>query len=173
MATKNPRITITLTPELHAVLRRLSDLTSNSQSGIVAELLTSSLPVFERMCEVLDAAQKLKEHGLSAPQAVRDSLDRAQAKLEGQMSLVLEAFDEGGRPLLEQAEKVGRRKAGAGGTRSAGGPAPAVRRSSTPVPVTRGSGTPKSRPGIAKATQPRQHQQPPKAAGKGVRNGKV
>jgi hypothetical protein len=173
MATKNPRITITLTPELHAVLRRLSELTENSQSGIVGELLLSSLPIFERMCSVLEAAQKLKEQGLNAPQAVRDSLDRAQAKLEGQMNLVLDAFNEGGRPLLEHAEKVGRRKGGAGGARSAGGPDSAVRRSPTPVPVTRGSGTPKSRKGIANATQPRTAQQPPKATGKRVSNGKV
>lgn len=171
MATTNPRITITLTPELHAVLRRLSSLTSNSQSAIVAELLTSSLPVFGRMCSVLEAASKLKEQGLNAPQAVRDSLERAQEKLEQQLNLALETMEEGGRPLLEQAEKVGRRSGGAGGARSAGGAAAPNRRPSTPVPVTRGSGTPKSRVGIAKATQQRKDQQPPKKAGKGVRNG--
>jgi hypothetical protein len=144
MATKNPRITITLTPELHAVLRRLSTLTDNSQSGIVGDLLISSLPVFERMCSVFEAARKLREHGFNAPQAVRDSLDRAQVKLENQMNLVLEVFDEGGRPLLEQAENVRRRKVGAGATGSAAGPDSAFLGSPTPVPVTRGSGHPKS-----------------------------
>ena len=60
MPAVNPRITITITPELHAVLRRLSELSGQSQSGIVGELLGESVPVFERMVTVLEAAQKLK-----------------------------------------------------------------------------------------------------------------
>jgi hypothetical protein len=138
----NPRITITLTPQLHAVLRQLSSLTGNSQSSIVGDLLETSLPVFERMCTVLDAAHRLKEEGLKAPEAVKDSLARAQERLEQQLNLVLDTVDDGAKPLLEVAESVNRRRAGAGGTRRAGGSASARRAVTTPVPVTRGSGHP-------------------------------
>lgn len=173
MATTNPRITVTLRPEVHAVLRRLADLAETSQSAIVGELLASSLPVFERMAEALDTANRLKAEGMRAPEAIRDSLQRAQQRLEGQLDLALGHLDEGLRPLLQDAERVDRRAAGDGGRGSRTAAADGRRAASTPVPVTRGSGTPRSRVGIANATQPRQDQQPPKKAGKGVRNGKV
>lgn len=180
MATTNPRITVTLAPEVHAVLRRLARLAGNSQSAIVGDLLLSSLPVFDRMVKALEAAELLKQEGMKAPQAITDSLGRAQARLEKQLDLALGDMDEGIRPMLQAAEKVSRRAAGGrgrGGTRSAGEPRPrtaaGVPAAPTPVPVTRGSGTPKSRSGIAKATQQRQGQQPPKKAGKGVSRGKV
>ena len=56
MATKNPRLTITLQPSLAAQLRRLSELTGNSQSSLIAELLEGSGPVFDRMIKVMEAA---------------------------------------------------------------------------------------------------------------------
>lgn len=172
MATTNPRITVTLAPEVHAVLRRVAQLAGNSQSAIVGDLLLSSLPVFDRMVQALEAAEALKQEGMKAPQAIKDSLERAQAKLESQLELSLGEMDQGLRPMLKEAEKVARRAAGARGTRSRGtGAAEAQEGRSTPVPVTRGSGTPKSRSGIAKATQQRKGNEPPKRAGKGVRNG--
>ena len=61
MATKNPRLTITLQPSLAAQLRRLSELTGNSQSGLIAELLEGSGPVFDRMIKVMEAAKTAKE----------------------------------------------------------------------------------------------------------------
>ena len=61
MATKNPRLTITLTPSLAAQLRRLSELTGNSQSSLIAELLDGSGPVFDKMIQVLEAAAIAKD----------------------------------------------------------------------------------------------------------------
>jgi hypothetical protein len=122
MPTKNPRITVTLTPELHAVMRRMSELTGNSQSAIIGELLNTSMPVFERMVKVMEAALSARDK-MSADVAI--SLLGAQTKIEEQMGLVLDAFDEGSKPILQAAEKIQRK---------------ARRVSSTPVPVTRGSG---------------------------------
>ena len=57
MATSNPRLTITLEPSTAAQLRRMSELTGNSQSQMVSEILAQSSEVFERMIRVLEAAE--------------------------------------------------------------------------------------------------------------------
>ena len=118
MATKNPRLTITLTPSLAAQLRRLSELTGNSQSSLIAELLDGSGPVFDKMIQVLEAAAVAKD---SIRGRIAGDLDEAQRKLEGALSMAQEGFDLFTKPLLEEAEAVGRRarqghaKAGRGG----------------------------------------------------------
>lgn len=130
MPAVNPRITITLQPSTHALLRKLSELTGNSQSAIVGELLQGSEPIFERMTSLLEAAAKLKAQGLQASEEVRLGLEQAHRRLEGQMGLAFEAFDEGGAPLLEQAERVSRRR---GGMRAKPAPGPAARSAATPL----------------------------------------
>jgi hypothetical protein len=106
MPTLNPRVSITLTPAVSAVLKEMSKLTGNSQSAIVGELLETSLPVFERVCTILRAAASVQE---SAKSEIAAGLDRAQSRLEEQIGLQLSDFDEIARPLLDAAEKVDRR----------------------------------------------------------------
>lgn len=130
MPTANPRITITLTPAVHALLKRMSTLTGNSQSAIVAELLETSQPVLQRVVTVLEAAHLAQAN---VGEKVKDSLAVAQAKLERQLGLALETMDEGARPLIDHAEAVKRRRAGAGGTRRAGGAAPVSAPRRTPM----------------------------------------
>jgi hypothetical protein len=139
MPTLNPRLTITLTPAVAAVLKELSTISGSSQSSIVADLLAASLPVFERMTVALRAASTIQE---TARSEIAAGLDRAQAKLESQMGLLLGDMDEGLRPLLEQAERIERRGR-RGGMHAQRAPAMAAPPPlSTPVPVTRGSGHP-------------------------------
>lgn len=129
MPTLNPRITITLRPEVAAVMRRLSVLTGNSQSSMVGELLAESLPVFERMAKVLEAAAQAREQAMQAPAEVSRNLERAQNRIEAQLGLVLDDFDEVVRPLLRDSEKVQRR-----GTRTAARrPVPAAAAVPTPL----------------------------------------
>lgn len=131
MPTVNPRITITLEPSVHAVLRRVSELTGGSMSSMIGELLKQSEPVFTRMVRVMEAAVAARE---SLSTEMVESLDRAQAKLEGQLGLAIDDMDEGFRPILEEAERVKRRAAGAGGARLPRTPAPAARRAArTPL----------------------------------------
>ena len=141
MPTLNPRISITLTPAVSAVLRELSALAGNSQSAIVGELLETSLPVFERVVAALRAASQIQD---SARVEIAAGLERAQHKLEAQMGLLLSEIDEGNRPLLEAAERVTRRGAGgvASGARAARPVAAPKARSglTTPVALTGGSG---------------------------------
>lgn len=135
MPTPNPRITITLEPSTAAQLRRMSTLTGNSQSAMVSELLTQSAPVFDRLIKVLEAAVTAEAE--AKEQAVA-SLERAQQKLEQQLGLALDVFEEGARPLLERAEKVKRRarRSDAGGAPLAGIPPERKRaRISTSTPL--------------------------------------
>ena len=92
MPTSNPRITVTLTPEVHAVLKRMSELTGNSQSAIVGDLLLSSRDVFARVVTVLEAAAVAQG---TVNEEIKAGLDRAQVKLEQQLGLALETLDEG------------------------------------------------------------------------------
>lgn len=108
MPTHNPRITITLEPSTAAQLRRMSALTGNSQSQMVSEILMQSAEVFERLIRVLEAAEVAKQ---AAREETASRLDRAQAKVEKQLGLALDAFDDLSRPLLDDVEKVKRRKA--------------------------------------------------------------
>lgn len=121
----NPRITITLQPAVHAVLRRLSELTGNSQSALVGELLAESLPTFERMAEVLAAADALRAQGMKVPEELAKGLQHTQARIEAQLGLALDDIDAGTRPLLAEAEAIGRRTGrGASRRRPAAGAAP-------------------------------------------------
>jgi hypothetical protein len=96
-------------------MRRMSELTGNSQSAIVGELLDTSMPVFNRVISVLEAAQKAQQ-GLK--DKVAGNLAVAQAQIESQLGLALDTLDDGFRPILEAAEGVRRRAAGAGGKRA-------------------------------------------------------
>ena len=129
MPAKNPRLTITLQPSLAAQLRKLSELTGNSQSALIGELLEGSGPVFDRMIQVLEAAKTAKE---SMRGKLADDMEHAQAKMEGALGLVLEGFDEITASLLDEAEavtrrarrKARRRSAGPSGVLSAAAPTP-------------------------------------------------
>jgi hypothetical protein len=106
MTTKNPRLTITLQPTLAAQLRRLSELTGDSQSAIIAELLEGSAPVFERLIAVLTAAQGAKE---AMKGRLAADMEQAQGKVEAQLGIALEHFDAFTKPLLDEAEAIKRR----------------------------------------------------------------
>ena len=118
MPTKNPRLTITLQPSLAAQLRRLSELTGNSQSALIADLLSGSGPVFDRLIQVLEAAEAAKG---AMKGRITGEMEAAQSKIEGAMGIVMENFDLFTGSLLDEAEAVGRRarqghaKAGRGG----------------------------------------------------------
>lgn len=137
MPTHNPRITVTLTPELAVILEQLSGLTGESKSAIVSDLLSQSAPVFERIIRTLQAAEVLKLQADGGIAEIGAGLARAQARMEAQLGLALDDLEEGTRPILEEAEKVARR-----GRRGMGGARPRRPRgaTTTPVPVTRGLG---------------------------------
>lgn len=87
MPAKYPRLTITMRPALHALLRRLSELTGQSQSALIFELLDGAEPVLTRVIRLLEKAELAKEelHGHLA----RD-MAGAQQRIERQLALSLD-----------------------------------------------------------------------------------
>jgi len=108
---KNPRITVTLTPSLNILLDRLSLASGNSKSGLIAELLEESEPVFNRVLVVLEAAERVKSQ---MQLSVKDGLLDAQQKLEAQLGLTLDEFEKTG-DLFAEIEQVARRSRKGGG----------------------------------------------------------
>jgi hypothetical protein len=119
MPATNPRLTITLQPATAARLRRISELTGNSQSALIAEILDGSAHVFDRLIRVLEAAESMKGE---VRERVGAEMEAAQRKLEKQLGLQLETFDTATGNLLADVEavrrRVARRAAPAGGGRS-------------------------------------------------------
>jgi len=124
MSTTKPRITITLEPVTALQLKRISELTGNSQSSMVSEVLEQAAPVFERLIKILEAAEAAKQSAEAAQQSVMiqsvGHLELAQRRVERQLGLVLDDFDEASAPLLAELEEVQRRsrKSAAKGPRS-------------------------------------------------------
>ena len=106
MPTHKPRLSLTLEPVLAAQLSRLSELTGNSQSKIITEILDGSAEVFARLIVMLEAAQAATEE---AKGKVGRDMKAAQHRLERQLGLMLEDLDEAGAPLLAEVEAVKRR----------------------------------------------------------------
>jgi len=116
MSTIKPRITITLEPVTALQLKRISELTGNSQSSMVSEVLEQATPVFERLIKILEAAEAAKQSAEAAQQSLMiqsvGHLELAQRRVERQLGLLLDDFDESSAPLLAELEEVKRRGAG-------------------------------------------------------------
>lgn len=108
MPTKNPRLTITISPTLHAQLRRLSDLTGNSQSALIADLLAGVGPRVQRVIRTLEIAQAAKA---AMGGTIGESLGVAQELLEKQLGLELgPGWAESVGDLVERAEEPRRHR---------------------------------------------------------------
>jgi galactokinase len=106
MPTKNPRLTMTLSPLMAAQLKRMSELTGNSQASLVSELLEGSTTVFDRLIRVLEAAQGVKNETFSQ---FAGDMKASQAKMEKQLGLMLADFDGVTAPLIDHLEQIPRR----------------------------------------------------------------
>lgn len=118
MGTTKPRISVTLSDPTAATLRQLSELTGNSQSAIIGELLEMSQGVFSRMVRVLKAAQDAQH---TVRTEIVAGIDAAQTRMEAQLGLAIEDMEQWEGKLLSEVEAVQRRakKGGVGGKRSA------------------------------------------------------
>jgi hypothetical protein len=134
MATKNPRISVMLRPESDVILSRLSAVSKQSKSSIIAEFLEETcMPMFERMVVVLEAAANATDE---AKAATKQGFADAEEKLLGVIGMTTDLFDQASRPVMDEAAA----KRTDGGTRKRHSARPD---SAAPPPhVTRGSGTP-------------------------------
>lgn len=145
MPSKNPRLSVVLTPSVAATLAALSEASGDSASSLVRGLLEQVEPALQRMLQLVIAAKEAQgQIGAGAQSSmtrVMDDLQDAMAVADARLGRVV-------RDLVSDAEEVkGRRRAATDD--SGGGAARSVRRVSalgakTPAPVTRGSGGYKS-----------------------------
>lgn len=106
MPAKNPRLTITLQPSVAAQLAELSRLTGDSQSSIIGDLMAQASPVFDRVIRVLSAAQQAKA---DLKDRMASDLEKAQAKIEKQLGIVMQDFDAFTGDLMTEVDAVRRR----------------------------------------------------------------
>lgn len=162
MPSKNPRLSVVLSPSVAATLAALSQETGDSASSLVRGLLDQTAPALERMLELVRAAKAAKGQ---IGEGVRGSMDRVIDDLQDALAVADARTGRVVADLVSQAETVKGRRTGA---RRASGERPSAGLS-TPVPVTRGSGTPrKGRQGAEGGGV-----QAPEVATKGVRRGRV
>lgn len=90
MATKKPRITITLEEPIYQALRVLSDSSGQSMSSIIVEFLGAACPVFERMAAI---SSRVKEQQESERARFKESLISAQNVIEPYAVSVLDQMD--------------------------------------------------------------------------------
>lgn len=76
MPTSKPRITVTLTEEQHAILRRISAAGGQSMSSVISEFMLTAQPALERMAVAL---QQLKQERDADRQVVADVLSELHA----------------------------------------------------------------------------------------------
>ena len=139
MPTKNPRLSVVLSPSLAATLDALSSATGDSASSLVRNILVQTEPALQRATQLIEAAAASRQQ---VGAGVAATMDRVITDLEDALLVADARAGQAIRDLVGEAEAVkGRRRAAAtGGARRSGSALP-----STPVPVTRGSGTGKTR----------------------------
>jgi hypothetical protein len=77
MPTSKPRITVTLTEDQHAILRKISAAGGQSMSGTISEFMLMAQPALERMAVAL---QQLKQDTDADRQSVADMLSELHAE---------------------------------------------------------------------------------------------
>ena len=94
MPTKHTRLTVVVTDEVMGMLDHLSSLTGNSKSSMVGDLLSQSMPTFQRMAELLQAAQSLNLKAVAERDKVTSTLSEAQDRLEEHLGVASREFDQ-------------------------------------------------------------------------------
>jgi hypothetical protein len=138
MATKNPRISVSLTPSLATLLNDLAVETGDSASSLVRGILVQTEPALGRMLQLVRAARDAQGQIGSG---VGRSLQRAAETLEDALAVADARFGRAAGDLVSEAEAVRGRRRPTG----SGGPAAARAAASDPRAVTRGSGVSQGR----------------------------
>jgi predicted DNA-binding protein len=98
MPTAKPRLTITLNPKTHAVLKALSDRQDRSMASLINEVLDDFVPAFQH---VLDAVQALERAEGDKRAQITAQLDAAAKDLHPLMEMILTRAD---RAIAEAVE---------------------------------------------------------------------
>jgi uncharacterized protein (DUF1778 family) len=91
MKRKNPQLTATVSQAQYAMLMRLSTLSGQSISSIVAELLGAATPALEAVIEAMDVAKTKREE---VPYIIQSLLSTASAQLGQVQGDMAQVWDE-------------------------------------------------------------------------------
>jgi hypothetical protein len=91
MPTQKPRLTITLQPKTHAVLKVLSDKNGQSMASLINEVLDGFVPAFEF---VLDAVEALEQAEDSKREQIKAQLEAAEGAMTPMLELMLNRADD-------------------------------------------------------------------------------
>ena len=107
MPTINPRINVTLSPQLDLVVQRMATCQRVSKSQVLRELLEAAEPALQRAVILMEAAAGAAS---AMKEGFAQSLDKAQSKAEAHLAGVLHEMDQTTLDLVQQAEAIrGRR----------------------------------------------------------------
>ena len=132
MPTVNPRVQVTLSPSLDALVLRLAVHQRSSKSQVLRELLEAAEPALQRAAALMDAASTAA--GEAKARLVR-MLDSSQDAAEDAVAVLNSRLDRMTDDLVSQAEAIRGRRPARKGSPSVPG-APAVARN--PPPSNRG-----------------------------------
>lgn len=117
MPTANPRINVTLSPSLDALVTRLAGLERVSKSMVLRELLETAEPALTHAVALMEAAQGAS---VKARQTLARDLQGALSAVEGTTALAIQNMATHTRDLVAEAESVtGRRPARVGAASAA------------------------------------------------------
>ena len=101
MPSTNPRIALTMQPHRYDLLKRLAVLQGCSMASLVTGVLDEIYPVLERVCVVLEAAQRAKE---TSKEGLREAVAKAENEL---VPLIYRAVDQFDMFIDDAAKSVG------------------------------------------------------------------
>lgn len=78
MATKKPRLTITLNDDTYSIIKAFADVQNRSMSSVINEVLTEVSPSIARVASMLFRAQSLND---SMMRSIADDLEEASFSL--------------------------------------------------------------------------------------------
>lgn len=90
MATKKPRLSITLNKHHHEVLTTISECSGETMSSLIGDLIDASLPTLEKMANAL---QKIKTATDEQKKQIRKAMNEAQSALEPIAQQALDQLD--------------------------------------------------------------------------------
>ena len=90
MASSKPRITVTLTPRQHEVLKSISESGGSSMSALLGELIEVTMPTLERMAHTF---KKLRQAQTIERAKMVEAMDESLAILEPIAASAIDQFD--------------------------------------------------------------------------------
>lgn len=107
MPTVNPRINVTISPQLDLVVQRMATCQRVSKSQVLRELLEAAEPALQRAVVLMEAAAGAAG---AMKEGFAQSLNRAQSRAEAHLSAMVGEMDQTSLDLVQQAEAIrGRR----------------------------------------------------------------